>query len=185
MVLNKFRNRMQDAARSDKLGGADAASSDAGIDTASAPAAPPIWIDMISPTPDEIHAVEASLDLEIPTREEMEEIELSSRLYEEDGVLFMTAPVLHNTTTEAPATSAITFILTRSTLVTLRYANPVPVQAFARRAERLPGLMASPEIVLLGLLEQIVDRLADIMEATTANLESVSGRVFRKGRRTG
>jgi len=200
MVLNKYRSRVADAARDaagDKTGGDKTAIDKAGveagaetgaeanIETMLTPTTPPMWIDMVSPTPDEIHSVEQSLGLEIPTREEMEEIELSSRLYEENGALFMTAPVLYNATTEAPATSAVTFILTRTTLVTLRYANPVPIQAFARRCERLPGLMASPEVVLLGLLEQIVDRLADIMEATTVNLESVSHRVFPKTRRSG
>jgi magnesium transporter len=146
---------------------------------------PPVWIDMVSPTAAEIASVEQSLSLEIPTRAEMEEIELSSRLYEEHGALFMTAPVLHGAASDTPEATAVTFILTRSALVTLRYANPLPLQAFTRRAERLPHLIASPEIVLLGLLEQIVDRLADIMEATTLNLESVSRNIFHKGRRKG
>ena len=146
---------------------------------------PPVWIDLVSPTPEEITSVEQSLSLEIPTRAEMEEIELSSRLYEENGVLFMTAPVLHGAATDTPATTAITFILTRTALVTLRYADPLPIQAFARRAERVPHLVSTPEIVLLGLLEQIVDRLADIMEATTLNLESISRSIFHKGRRKG
>ncbi|MDY0882739.1 magnesium transporter CorA family protein [Dongia soli] len=184
MVLNKFRNRALDAARDGASGEGNAAPA-TGTETSVVAAPVPVWIDMLSPTMEEIAAVEKSLGLEIPTREEMEEIELSSRLYEEEGVLFMTAPVLFNSSTEAPATSAVTFILTRTTLVTLRYVNPVPIQAFARRAERVSGLTASPDMVLLGILEQVVDRLADIMEATTANLESVSLRVFRKGRRTG
>jgi magnesium transporter len=145
----------------------------------------PVWIDMVSPTAAEIADVEQSLALEIPTRAEMEEIELSSRLYEENGALFMTAPVLHGAASDAPETTAVTFILTRAALVTLRYANPLPLQAFTRRAERMPHLIASPEIVLLGLLEQIVDRLADIMEATTLNLESVSRNIFHKGKRKG
>jgi magnesium transporter len=145
----------------------------------------PVWIDLVSPTPEEVASVEESLGLEIPTRAEMEEIEHSSRLYEENDALFMTAPILHGSATDMPATTAVTFVLARSALVTLRYANPLPLQAFARRAERLPHLISSPEIVLLGLLEQIVDRLADIMEATTLNLESVSRNIFHKGKRKG
>jgi len=145
----------------------------------------PVWMDLVSPTAEEVASVEESLGLEIPTRAEMEEIEHSSRLYEENDALFMTAPILHGSATDMPATTAVTFILGRSALVTLRYANPLPLQAFARRAERLPHLISSPEIVLLGLLEQIVDRLADIMEATTLNLESVSRNIFHKGKRKG
>src|SRR5260221_638210 len=110
---------------------------------------PPVWIDMVSPTAAEIAEVEQSLALEIPTRAEMEEIELSSRLYEENDALFMTAPVLHGAASDMPETTAVTFILTRSALVTLRYANPLPLQAFTRRAERLPLLIANKVTFLL------------------------------------
>src|ERR1700748_1024288 len=61
---------------------------------------PPVWIDLVSPTPEEIASVEQGLSLEIPTRAEMEEIEHSSRLYEENGALFMTAPILHGAATD-------------------------------------------------------------------------------------
>lgn len=139
----------------------------------------PIWIDLMEPSPEEELQVEASLGIDVPTLAEMQEIEASSRLYEEDGALFMTVSILHKATTDAPESSAVTFILARDTLVTLRYADPLPFRNLTRKIERSPGLGGgSAEAILMGLLEQIVDRLADIMETCVADLETISREVF-------
>ena len=50
-----------------------------------------VWIDLISPTNEERRKVNAALGVEMPTRADMEEIEVSSRLYQEDGGIFLTA----------------------------------------------------------------------------------------------
>src|SRR5690606_33312396 len=42
-----------------------------------------LWIDLLEPTEHEERAVEALLGLDVPTREEMREIEASNRLYED------------------------------------------------------------------------------------------------------
>jgi magnesium transporter len=44
-----------------------------------------VWIDMVKPTPEEDHAVEGLAGIAVPTREDMQEIEISSRLYIENG----------------------------------------------------------------------------------------------------
>jgi len=62
-----------------------------------------IWIDLLEPTPEEEKLVEASLGIEVPTREEMKEIETSSRLYEDNGALYMTMTLA--ATTAAPSAS--------------------------------------------------------------------------------
>jgi magnesium transporter len=138
----------------------------------------PVWVDLHAPTSDEIHEIEERFGIEMPTREEMQEIELSSRLYEEDGALFMTVSVLTKATTDVPQTTAVTFILVKKTLITVRYADPVPFKTFIRRVQRSPSLANSAEAVLFGLLEQIVDRLADLMEQTATDLENLSNQVF-------
>ena len=50
-----------------------------------------VWIDLFKPTAAEEAEVEKLIGLEIPTREDMQAIELSSRLYEENGASYMTA----------------------------------------------------------------------------------------------
>ena len=48
------------------------------------------WIDMLAPAAAEARYVESILGISIPTREEMQEIEISARLYSESGAEFMT-----------------------------------------------------------------------------------------------
>jgi len=49
-----------------------------------------VWVDLLEPTRDEEKLVERLIGTNVPTREEMLEIEPSSRLYEKNGVVFMT-----------------------------------------------------------------------------------------------
>jgi magnesium transporter len=102
-----------------------------------------LWLDLYEPSEAEEDAVERALGIDVPTREEMKEIEASSRLYREDGALFMTATLVTNAETEAPESSAITFILAGERLVTVRYADPLPFRAFATYALRHPGIAAT------------------------------------------
>ncbi len=139
-----------------------------------------VWVDLNNPTPSEIASVERAFGMEIPTREEMGEIEASSRLYTENGALVMTAPILHRATAEIPESGVITFILLAETLVTVRFVDPLPFAIFARRAERNPGLAATAQAALLGLLESVTDRLADVLELAQADMDQVSRDIFAK-----
>src|SRR2546421_2099791 len=49
------------------------------------------WFDLVTPTVAEDKLLERTLGIAIPTREEMQEIEVSSRLYVENGARYMTA----------------------------------------------------------------------------------------------
>ena len=95
-----------------------------------------LWLDLFEPTIAEERAVEAALGIEVPTREEMKEIETSNRLYEEGGAIYMTATVGTKLDSEQPETTAVTFILTDGRLVTNRYADPKPFQRFVAYAQR-------------------------------------------------
>ena len=137
-----------------------------------------VWIDVVSPTPDEEKELEAALGTGIPTREEMQAIELSSRLYEENAILFLTATVLSKSASAQPESSAITFILTKQKLVTLRYADPAPFAAFRARREASVHRYTTGYQVLGGLIDAVVERIADILEGAAANLDHLSARVF-------
>jgi magnesium transporter len=139
-----------------------------------------VWVDLLEPTPTEIQAVEIAFSIDVPTREEMHEIEASSRLYSEEGSLVMTVPVLHKAATEHPESGAVTFILTPITLITVRFVDPLPFAAYARRALRHPNIAAGAQPIMLSLLEGIADRLADILELAAADMEQVSRDIFSK-----
>ncbi len=138
-----------------------------------------VWLDLLNPTRLEERTVERLLSLEVPTPEEMQEIEASSRLYVDNGAIVMTLPVINRTATTQPEIAAVTFILTEHRLITLRYADPSPFSAFIQRVNRQPGLIDSGEYILLGLLEQIADRLADILEGAVAEVEKISREIFQ------
>jgi magnesium transporter len=142
-----------------------------------------VWVDLLSPSAEEEAAVQAALALEIPTREEMQEIESSSRLYKEDDVLFLTANFVYGIDSGELGSTAITFVLTNTALVTVRYATPKAFAAFAARAQRQPALLlASPDAVMLHLFEQVVDRIADILEKIGGDMERSSQTAFRTAR---
>lgn len=137
-----------------------------------------VWIDMLNPTPDEEAAVQAALQVETPTREEMQEIESSSRLYREGDALFLTAPFLYGVEVAQMGSTNITFILTNTALVTVRHATPKAFGMFSARAIRSETQLSSPDGVMLGLFEQVVDRLADILERVGSDMDRASHGAF-------
>lgn len=137
-----------------------------------------VWIDLLDPTLEEERSVERALGLLLPTREEMQEIEASSRLYQEDDATFMTAMVLYNAEAEVPASGPVTFVLAGNRLVTIRYSRPKSFDLFAANVERQPALCRNAPETFLNLLEAIVDRTADHLERTAAEVEAISREVF-------
>jgi magnesium transporter len=136
------------------------------------------WIDLLRPTREEEKLAEGALGQNIPTREELSEIEPSSRLYERRGALFMTASVLHGIVDFKPDNDAVGFILTGDLLVTVRYVDPKPFVAFTGHLCAEPELARDPLSILVRLMDTIVDRLADELESTARQIEEVSGHIF-------
>jgi magnesium transporter len=143
--------------------------------------APPedaVWIDLLEPTLEEEHAVEAMLKLALPTREEMAEIEVSSRLYVEEGGLFMTASLVAGAETPVPTLEPVTFVLARDRLVTIRYIEPKAFGAYAGQIERQASCPATGVLALTGLLDAIVDRTADVLERVAAEVDGQARLTF-------
>ncbi len=138
-----------------------------------------LWIDLLNPTPQEDAEVRKFLGVEIPTREEMQEIEVSSRLYREGEALYMTAPFLYGVDNGETGSTPITFLLSPRGLVTVRYATPRAFGVFAARAARSAAQAATADAVMVGLFEQVVDRLADILERVGAEMDRTSQEAFR------
>jgi magnesium transporter len=139
-----------------------------------------IWIDLHTPTGAEEAALEGVLGVDLPTREEMEEIEQSSRLYAEAGSQFMTALIPAQSEADAPIMAPVTFVLTAHRLVTIRYHDPKAFALFAQRIARSSVVARSGEEVMLALLEVIIDRLADVLERVGRDVDAISRDVFAK-----
>lgn len=138
-----------------------------------------VWLDLVSPTPEEEADLEQRLGLDIPTREEMQEIEISSRLYQTDGAAYMTAILLAQADRDDPQVAPVTFLLAGRRLITVRYHEPRAFQTFPRQAENVAMGCEGGDGVLLALLEAIVDRLADILERAGADIDRLSRDVFQ------
>jgi magnesium transporter len=139
-----------------------------------------VWIDLLDPTNAEEAIVEQAIGLSVPTRDEMAEIEQSSRLYEENGAIYMTATVLAGLDENDPIATPVTFVLTNSHLITVRYADPKPIRIFADSLTRHPEQLGNAMETLVKLLDAIVDRLADSLEHVASEIEQISKRVFRR-----
>ena len=142
-----------------------------------------VWYDLLNPTREEESWVESQLGVDVPTREEMEEIEQSSRLYRRDDALYMTATVIAGSQTMHPESVPTTFLLSDSCLVTVRYAE---LQSFRNVEKHLsrhrPGTTLDGEATLLILLDAIVDRVADLLEAVGQEVDQISHEIFRPDR---
>ena len=137
-----------------------------------------MWFDLLEASPPEERAVEEFLKINVPTREEMSEIEASNRLYEENGGIYMTATIVTKLDTDLPQSTQVTFILTGTHLVTNRYTDPLPFRRFIAYAETHPAICTSAVMLLAGLLESIINRIADVIERVAADLDQISAEVF-------
>jgi magnesium transporter len=144
-----------------------------------------LWIDLEAPTEAEEDAVEAAVGIDIPTREDMQEIEVSSRIYREAGVLFLTAQVIASPETRETELAPMTFAVLPDRLVTVHYHHPRSLSYFADWAARHDTTLEGGLDALMGLLETIVDRLADILEAEARQHELLSKAIFAAHRPSG
>ncbi|HEY4982953.1 MAG TPA: magnesium transporter CorA family protein [Pseudolabrys sp.] len=137
-----------------------------------------VWIDLITPTVQEDKLVEQLLGIAVPTREEMQEIEVSSRLYIENGARYMTATLMCASDTATPKTTPVTFILSNHRLCTVRYDDPRPFAIVEHKLARACPAKVSGELVLMDLLDAVIDRSADIQERIGAEVDQVSHSIF-------
>lgn len=139
-----------------------------------------VWIDLLRPTREEELAVEAALGIDLPTREEMAALEPSSRLYQDGGATFMTATLLARSHENKPFGTPVTFVLFKGLLVTLRYEDLRAFTVFSGRA--LEEEKTSGCETLLGLLDAVVERLAQVLDDTGRNVEDASTAIFDRPR---
>jgi magnesium transporter len=139
-----------------------------------------LWLDLHQPAIEEKARIEAGLGLALPTHAEMREIEPSNRLYAEGAASYMTATFIAHADGPNPTSDAITFILAGRRLVTLRYTDPRPIDTCAARVTRQVPLPASGVEVLIALLEAFVNRMADILEKVSLDLDGLSQLIFNE-----
>ena len=132
-----------------------------------------VWVDLLKPTPGETAAVEEASGLTLPSQAEISEIETSSRLRTDGDVVCLSAPLVFRSQADDPGTTPVGFVLAPELLVTVRYE---PLNAFDTYQGAARGSAAE---VFVGLIEAIVDRIADVLERIAGELDVLSHRLFR------
>jgi magnesium transporter len=130
-----------------------------------------IWIDLLNPTKEETTFVESRTKVRIPSIEMLSEIETSSRLAVDHGVVYLSIPAVAQGDSVDAYLSPTGFILTNRVLVTIRFS---PLSTFNAVTKQV-----TQDETLQRLLEAMVDRGADVLELLGAELNNVSKSVFR------
>jgi magnesium transporter len=137
-----------------------------------------IWFDLINPTHEEDKIVERKVGVAVPTREEMLEIEVTSRLYVENGARYMTATLMCQSDSDTPKTTPVTFIISGHRLITVRYDEPRPFMIVGNKLARVCSPTVGGESVLMDLLDAVIDRAADILERIGSEVDQISHDIF-------
>jgi magnesium transporter len=137
-----------------------------------------IWLDLLDPSENERQLVERYAKIRVPSKEALSEIESSSRLISEHGVLYLSTPAVSKGEVESMEISPVGFVLTKRLLVTVRYTD---LASFDRVAEqvRADKTLDSSVGIFAALLEAMVDRGADVLEHLGATIDKVSKSIFR------
>jgi magnesium transporter len=141
------------------------------------------WIDLRDPSDGEMELVRETTGIRVPTRDELREIETSSRTALRDGVLYLSLPLVRRTTDGVPQVTPVGFVLSPDRLMTVRFDDFPVFDTFiaACRKGEEPGTSLD---LLLALLEAIVDRLADGLEREGDGMDRASHRIFRSEERS-
>ena len=134
-----------------------------------------VWIDLLKPSAEEVAFVERATGVELPGFDALSEIESSSRLRAVHGALYLSAPLVYRADSDDPQATPVGFILTQDHFITVRFETPT---AFTIAAE---AAYPTPHDAFAGVLEAIVDRIADLLEHISGELDTVSRRLFRSG----
>ncbi len=136
-----------------------------------------LWVDLLLPTDEELKWVEENFDLEFPSRQEREEIEISSRYWEDEETITINAYFLI-TEKEHAFNETVTFVLKGHHLITVRYRDLKTFRELIKRLLSNPKYYEDGYYILAGIFEIRIDTDADILEFITREISKLSKIVF-------
>lgn len=136
------------------------------------------WLDMVAPTSEEHIEVEKRLSIEIPSKTEVWKNNVLNRLYVEEDVAYMTASLISKSDSTYPTTSAVTFILGKTFILTVHDITPTSFKNFVARLQRPHEKFLTSAHLMAGLFEEIIHRVAYNSELVVSSLDEVSHDVF-------
>ncbi|HEV3410030.1 MAG TPA: magnesium transporter CorA family protein [Chthoniobacterales bacterium] len=141
------------------------------------------WIDVFEPSEQEEIILDMAFSIDLPTRREMQDIEVSRRLYREGNAVFMTVTIPRKADTNEPESTTVTFIFVENRLITLRYADSAVFRLFRQERESDLARYDSGQRMLEGLVETLIEYIADALENAGVVLDGISREIFRRRKR--
>jgi len=131
------------------------------------------WVDASSPTEAEWLQLERLLDITLPHPHEVKEIEASARYFTDHHGIHIHSLFLHRHEGRH-TTATVAFILQPRRLITLRRTKLADFRLMRHRIRRGWVEADTPQSVLMSLIDQKVENLADTLEDLHHKLEKVS-----------
>jgi len=136
----------------------------------------PVWIDLYNPTEEELRSVEKKYNITFPTKQEQEEIEISSHYREEDGILKINSTFITQQGSGL-VENDITFICTEKLLFTLRYFDCRVLAETVKKVKQYPGQYTHPAKLLVTIIETRIDLDADLIESLSKYIATLAKRI--------
>jgi magnesium transporter len=137
-----------------------------------------IWIDMIEPTIEEDKKVQTFVGALLPTKADPDYSEPPEAQYAENGVRYLHASVLSEPE-DTPDITGVTFVVTPTLLVTVRYDPVESFEMFAQKLCKAPVQALTPDAVAVGLINTVLNRSARALSGVGEELEQIASAVFK------
>jgi magnesium transporter len=137
-----------------------------------------LWIDAHEPTDEEREALNGFLRAELPESDDVEEIEFSARYFQDNSGIHVHSLFLAPGESGRHNTVTVAFILQDKRLITVREGDQADFRLLRMRARAGQVQVSSSQDLLVTMLEQKVENLADVLEDIHRKLEDVSHMVL-------
>jgi len=135
-----------------------------------------VWIDLMNPTESEVEFVQNATGYRVPSKDELSEIQNSSRTFAEKDAIYLSTPLIVHAFSHEGNLAPVGFILAPKLLITVRFAKYRAFDLVQRDVCTIPDLTANEAFVRL--MENIIDKGADLLERVSAELDAVSQSAF-------
>ena len=132
-----------------------------------------LWIDLLSPTIKEQKAVENFLEINLQTRQQVEEIESSSKYSETENAIICNSNFFIPNP-EAFSIEPVSFIITEGVLVSVRTSEFRTFTESAKRLQMNYRAYSTGYHLLISILEVRIDFDADLVEALAKHIATLS-----------
>lgn len=137
-----------------------------------------IWFDLIAPSREEELSVEQIVGRDVPTPDEREALEDSSRNFEHEGAVFFSPTLLGRREEGAFISGPVTFMLHGDKLITIRMINPRAFEIGQGRASARVSNAKSGIDIAAALLEGAIERIADLLAEQSQQADSLSAELL-------